>query len=155
MGGHAEYVHHTSVWLAWLAQTAKDHGIDIQTDGDFDAVAARSGRLKGKERKRARKAGLPMNIRSASEMAAMSGVAMSEAATTTKLLTTEEIFKTGHSLADIEGLTLIMPQKVWRSYKQALAMRERYAKWYDSDPTSDPRDNAGHRYFNSVMRDVH
>jgi len=141
MGWHELYTLYTLTWLAWLMQTAKDHDGDVQTEGYIDPAAARTGRLKGHDRRRAKEAGTPTNIQATSD------------AILKKYVTTEEILRQGIFLASLD-VTFTMPQNVARCYKAALSMRERYAEWYDNDPTADPRDNEGHRYFNSVMREV-
>ena len=123
-------------------QTAIDHGSEVNTAGFIDPLVARTGRLKGQDRIRAIKAGKSTNVAPAPV-----------GNTSRKYVTTEEILRQANFLHGLDS-TYTMPQKVARCYKAALAMRERYAAWYEKDPTADPRDNEGHRYFNSVMRDV-
>jgi hypothetical protein len=137
MGRYERYKEDTITWLTWLIQTAVDHGSRVDT----------LGRLKGKERKQAKEAGLGKGKGAAS-------IKVKNLAAGRFEISTEEILQAAEYLAALD-IKFTMPQNVHRSYKSALAMRIGYNKRYENDPHSDPRSNEGHRWFISIMEDVH
>jgi hypothetical protein len=137
MGRYERYKEDTITWLTWLIQTAVDHGSRVDT----------LGRLKGKKRKQAKEAGLGKGKGAAS-------IKVKNLAPGRFEISTEEILQAAEYLAALD-IKFTMPQNVHRSYKSALAMRIRYNKRYENDPNSDPRSNEGHRWFISIMEDVH
>jgi hypothetical protein len=132
MGGYEQYKIDTEVWLSWLIQAAEDNGSSVEKEGEIDASAARSGRLRG--------------------------MLAQEGHTTTHgqryLISTEEIQKQARFIANLDSM-LTMPRIVWRCYKNCLKTRERYAERFAEDDSAGQLDNEGHRYFNWVLADAH